>query len=227
LRCFAFVIAAFLCATSSFAEVIIYRGGPIITMAGDEPETVEAIAVDDGKIIAVGTEATVSEKAGKKAKQVDLSGRTMLPGFIDAHGHISAVGATAGLANLSTSPVGQVNTIADLQETLRNCERPEGIPVIIGWGYDDSLIAEHRHPTRQELDAVSTVTPIMISHASGDCPGSWIAGGISDLFGADATGIRQRLTIVVPVGIIGAPLIWLGATTLQPDKKALADRETA
>ena len=56
--------------------------------------------------------------------------------------------------------------------------------------------------------------------------GSLIAGGISDLFGADATGIRQRLTIVVPVGIIGALPIWLGAT-LQPDKKALADRETA
>ena len=140
-------------------------------MAGDEAETGETIAVDDGKIIAVGTEATVSEKAGKKAKQVDLSGRTMSPGFIDAHGHISAVGATAGLANLSPSPVGQVNSIADVQETLRNYKRPERIPAIIGWGYDDSLIAEYRHPTRQELDAVSTVTPIMISHASGHCPG--------------------------------------------------------
>ncbi|MEO9633568.1 MAG: amidohydrolase [Parasphingorhabdus sp.] len=163
----AFLLASLLFASSVSAEVTIYMGGPIITMAGDEPQTVEAVAVDDGIIIAVGTKEAVNKAAGKKARQVNLAGRTMLPGFIDAHGHISAVGATAGLANLSPSPVGQVNSIADLQETLRNYERPQGVPVIIGWGYDDSLITEKRHPTRQELDAVSTVTPIMISHASG------------------------------------------------------------
>ncbi|MFK7843301.1 MAG: amidohydrolase [Sphingorhabdus sp.] len=163
----AFLLASLLFASSVSAEVTIYMGGPIITMAGDEPQTVEAIAVDDGIIIAVGTKEAVNKAAGKKARQVNLAGRTMLPGFIDAHGHISAVGATAGLANLSPSPVGRVNSIADLQETLRNYERPKGVPVIIGWGYDDSLITEKRHPTRQELDAVSTVTPIMISHASG------------------------------------------------------------
>lgn len=167
MKYFAFLMASLLFASSVSAEVTIYKGGPIITMVGDEPQTVEAVAVDDGMIIAVGTAEAVSKAAGKKAKQVDLAGRTMLPGFIDAHGHISAVGAIAGLANLSPSPVGQVNSIADLQETLRNYERAKGIPVIIGWGYDDSLIMEKRHPTRQELDAVSTVTPIMISHASG------------------------------------------------------------
>ena len=167
MKSFAFLAAVTLFATAVSAEVTVYKGGPIVTMAGDEAETVEAIAVDDGKIIAVGTEAVVNKKAGKKARQIDLGGRTMLPGFIDAHGHISAVGSTAGLANLSPPPVGGVSSIAELQETLKNYQRPEAIPIIIGWGYDDSLMAERRHPTRQELDAVSTTMPIMISHASG------------------------------------------------------------
>jgi len=163
----AFLAATFLFVSASFAEVTVYKGGPIVTMEGDEAKTVEAVAVDEGKIVAVGTEAAVSKKAGKKASHVDLKGRTMLPGFIDAHGHISSVGTTAGFANLSPPPVGGVSNIPQLQETLRNYERPKSMPIIIGWGYDDSLMTEGRHPTRHELDAVSAEVPILISHASG------------------------------------------------------------
>ncbi len=164
---FAFLLVAFLFTSAGSAEVTVYKGGTIITMAGDEPQMVEAVAVDEGRIIAVGTTAAVDRKAGKKSRQVDLAGRTMLPGFIDAHGHISGVGMTAGLANLSPPPVGGVSNIAALQDKLRNYKRPEGMPLIIGWGYDDSLMDEHRHPTRHELDAVSATTPILITHASG------------------------------------------------------------
>ena len=160
-------IAALFLMASAQPGTIIYHGGPIITMAGDEPETVEAVAVVEGKIIAAGSREAVETAAGQGAAKVDLKGRTMLPGFIDAHGHISAVGAIAGLANLSPSPVGGVNSFAELQETLRDYKRPKGVPVIVGWGYDDSLIAEKRHPTRHDLDAVSRTVPIMISHASG------------------------------------------------------------
>ena len=128
---FAFLVAAFLFASPGSAEVTVYKGGPIITMAGDNAQMVEAVAVDEGRIIAVGTVAAVDRKAGKKARQVDLAGRTMLPGFIDAHGHISAVGMTAGLANLSPPPVGGVSNIGALQDTLRNYKRPEGMPLIM------------------------------------------------------------------------------------------------
>lgn len=145
----------------------IYSGGPIITMAGDVPELAEAIAVKDGRIIAVGNLDIVSKAAGKKAARVDLKGRALLPGFIDAHGHVSSVGQTAALAQLAPPPVGGVDSIAKLQAALRAYVPPKGMPFILGTGYDDSALDERRHPTRHDLDAVSQDTPIMVVHASG------------------------------------------------------------
>lgn len=145
----------------------VWSGGPIITMAGDTAESAEAIAVRDGKIIAVGSLASVRKAAGKKAVSVDLKGRTLLPGFIDAHGHVGSVGQMASLAALSPPPVGSVDSIAALQEALRAYTPPTGMPFIIGNGYDDSQLAERRHPTRHDLDAVYPDKPTLVIHASG------------------------------------------------------------
>lgn len=145
----------------------VWSGGPIITMAGDTAESAEAIAVRDGKIIAVGSLASVRKAAGKKAVSVDLKGRTLLPGFIDAHGHVGSVGQMASLAALSPPPVGKVDSIATLQEALRAYTPPTGMPYIIGNGYDDSQLAERRHPTRHDLDAVYPDKPTLVIHASG------------------------------------------------------------
>lgn len=167
---FSLLAAAILLVAAKQGPVTVYQDGPIITMAGDAPETLDAIAVGNGKIVALGTVEAVNKAAGKNARHIDLKGRTLLPGFIDAHGHVTAVGQAAGLANLSPRPVGTVNSIAALQQALRAYlsmrKIPAGTPVI-GTGYDDSQLAEKRHPTRQDLDAVSTDHPIVISHASG------------------------------------------------------------
>lgn len=158
-------------ATSALAapaeRATIWSGGTIITMAGDAAETVEALAVRDGKIIAAGKLADVRKVAGKKAEAVDLKGKTLLPGFIDAHGHVSSVGQAAFLAQLAPPPVGKVDSIAALQAALRAYTPPKGMPMIIGNGYDDSQLAERRHPTRHDLDAVYPDTPAIIIHASG------------------------------------------------------------
>lgn len=147
--------------------VTLYSGGDIVTMAGDAPEAVEALAVRDGHIIALGSLADVSRVAGKKAVRMDLKGRTLLPGFIDAHGHVSSVGQTAGLAQLAPPPVGKVDSIAALQAALRAYTPPPGMPIIMGNGYDDSVLAEKRHPTRHDLDAVIADKPVIVVHASG------------------------------------------------------------
>jgi len=148
-------------------RAIVWSGGPIITMAGDAAETAEALAVRDGRILAIGPLASVRKAAGKKADMIDLKGRTLLPGFIDAHGHVSSVGQAASLAALAPPPVGKVDSIAALQDALRRCAPPPGMPFIFGIGYDDSQLAERRHPTRADLDAVFADKPIVIVHASG------------------------------------------------------------
>lgn len=167
----AIVVATGLALTGASPPLVtVYEGGPILTMAGDTPETVDAVAVAGGKILALGTGAAVRRRAGRHAVHVDLHGHTLLPGFIDAHGHVSMVGQAAGFANLSPPPIGGVASIAQLQQALRDYlalrALPAGVPVV-GAGYDDSQLAEHRHPTRAELDAVSTEHPIVLTHASG------------------------------------------------------------
>ncbi|WP_219895247.1 amidohydrolase [Aquisediminimonas profunda] len=154
-------------AAPSAPMATVWQGGPIITMAGEQPELVEAIAVRDGRIIAVGSLKTVQAAAGRRAAKVDLKGRTLLPGFIDAHGHVSSVGQAAGLARLAPPPVGKVDSIAALQDVLRADSPPPGMPIIVGNGYDDSQLAERRHPTRHDLDAVFADKPVLIVHASG------------------------------------------------------------
>jgi hypothetical protein len=148
-------------------SVTVYSGGPIVTMEGDSPATVEAVAVKDGQILAVGDLASVSKSAGKRTVRVDLKGRAMLPGFIDAHGHLGFVGQNAAMAQLQPPPVGGVASIAQLQDALRSFAQQQSAPVLIGNGYDDSQLAERRHPTRSDLDAVSENVPILVLHVSG------------------------------------------------------------
>jgi predicted amidohydrolase YtcJ len=146
----------------------IYAGGPIITMAGSTPQKVEAIAVKDGKIIAVGTLAKVTYQAGKAARRIDLHGHTLMPGFIDAHGHVSYVGQNAGMVQLQPPPVGGVDSIEKLQATVRDwiAAHPNA-PLIMANGFDDSQLTDKRFPTRTDLDAVSTDKPIIALHISG------------------------------------------------------------
>jgi hypothetical protein len=149
----------------------VYAGGPIITMDDKRP-TAEAVAIKDGRIVAVGARAAVERThLGPKTRLIDLKGRTMVPGFIDAHGHMWGTGVQAMAANLLPPPDGPVRSIADLQEQLRRWMATSNIArdfgVVIGFGYDDSQLAEQRHPTAEDLDAVSTDLPLIVIHQSG------------------------------------------------------------
>lgn len=151
------------------AADVIYTGGAILTMEDVSP-TVEAVVVKDGRIVFAGKRAEAAEYAGDSTVQYDLKGRTLLPGFIDAHGHITSRAGVMRAADLSPGPYGTVNSIADLQQALKTYIAEHNIPdsqPIIGNGYDDAIMTGHRHPNRAELDAVSLTLPIMVVHASG------------------------------------------------------------
>ncbi len=149
----------------------IYTGGPILTVDNANP-TAEAVAVKDGRIVAVGALSDVSAHQDDTTEVFDLEGRAMLPGFVDSHGHVVMGGLQALSANLLAPPDGEVTDIASLQATLsdwadENSEIVEQVNMIIGFGYDNAQLAELRHPTREDLDAVSTELPILIVHQSG------------------------------------------------------------
>ena len=150
--------------------VTVYSGGDILTMAGAETAYAEALAVRDGKLLAVGTRAEVDKAAGAGATQVDLAGKTLLPGFIDGHSHLLNYADSLVQANLNPPPIGGVTKIADIIEALRKLKSDmkagPGDP-LIGQGYDQDMLAEGRHPTAADLDAAFPDNPVILVHASG------------------------------------------------------------
>ena len=174
LSAFAVILAAGLgCNTgpdaASTADAI-YFGGPIITVNDAQPNA-EAVAVKDGKILTVGTRAEV-EKAHKGAttQMIDLAGKTLLPGFIDAHSHFMFALDMPTQANVSGPPVGPVKSIPDmvaaLEGTAATPQHPKG-EWIVGWGYDANGLAEKREATRDDLDPAFPDNPVMVIHVSG------------------------------------------------------------
>lgn len=153
--------------SSNSESTLVFHNGTIITVDDINPE-VAAVAIRDGRILAVGSLASVSAQAGDDAELHDLEGATMLPGFIDAHGHISFTSFNQASANVSSPPVGQATSVGDIIALLRQFaeENPDD-SWITGWGYDDSLLDRRRHPTRHDLDKVSTERPVAIRHVSG------------------------------------------------------------
>jgi predicted amidohydrolase YtcJ len=146
----------------------IYHGGPILTMTKDG-DRAEALAVMNGRIIAVGALAEVMARKGTDTKLIDLRGKTLMPGFFDPHSHVVLQSVKFSTANLDPKPIGEAGSIADIQRILRDWIEEKQIELgkwVIGWGYDDTGIEEQRHPNRDDLDAVSTEHPILLMHIS-------------------------------------------------------------
>ncbi|MCS0501936.1 amidohydrolase [Ancylobacter mangrovi] len=168
------IVGTLLAPEAAFAQEVadtIYSGGAILTM-NDAAPTAETVAVKDGKILAVGTVAEIEAFRGTETKAFDLSGRSMLPGFFDAHGHMLIGGLQALSANLLSPPDGEVGDMAGLKETLKawakdNANAVRQANLIVGIGYDPAQLAEERHPTREDLDAVSADVPVFVIHQSG------------------------------------------------------------
>lgn len=141
----------------------IYSNGDIVTMVGDQPAYAEALVVEGGTITFVGEKGEAFKRRTSATKLVDLQGRTLLPGFIDAHGHLAMAAHTLLDADLSG-----VKNIPELLDRLRKhaAEVPDGERVV-GMGYRAAQMDENRHPTKDELDSISSTRPIVISDGSG------------------------------------------------------------
>ncbi len=197
----------------------VYIGEHIISMTGSNPG---AVAVRGDRIVATGSAQEITPLIGESTRVIELGEQALLPGFIDAHGHFSALARTADYVDLSPPPVGGAESIADIVRALRLEIEQSSIPVgtlVTGFGYDDSLLEERRHPTRFDLDEASTSHPIVIRHVSGHLAvGNSLAladAGISAETPDPAGGIVRRLEDGAPDGVMEET-----AMTLLPDAVA-------
>jgi predicted amidohydrolase YtcJ len=158
-------------AAATNAATAIYFGGDIVTMEGDSATYAEAVAVKDGKIVFVGSKADAEKMKGDSTVMNDLQGKTLVPGFVDGHCHFAGFGTQAVGANLLASPDGNCNSIDDLVKELKEWYAANGTDKTMGWiygmGYDDAVLKEQRHPTKEDLDKVSTDIPVVVVHISG------------------------------------------------------------
>ena len=142
---------------------LIFTGGDILTMVGAEPETVEALVVANGRIAFVGSADEAMRHRTTATQLVDLAGRTMMPGFIDAHGHMLYYGK-----NLFDAVLTGVADIPELVSRMQaQAAKVAAGDWIVGMGYAPLKMAERRHPTAAELDAVSGDRPVLVVHSSG------------------------------------------------------------
>lgn len=146
----------------------IFFNGPILTV-DTQDRVVEAVLVDGEKILAAGDLAWIEAQAGPGCARRDLGGRTMVPAFIDPHGHFPDSGYLGRLrADLAPPPVGDCATLDEALARLSDlaARTPPG-EWVMGSLYEPASVPEGRFPTREELDRVSTDHPVWVIHFTG------------------------------------------------------------
>src|SRR5258708_15705932 len=142
-------------------ELILYNGS-FWTVNARQPRA-QAVAISGGRFLAIGSNDEVLALAAGNAKKIDLGGKTVLPGFIDAHSHP----AEAGLSHLRMVDC-DLRSIADILKALR--ERASKTPageLVLGFKYDDTKTAEGPPLTRAEVYAAVPNHPGFVQHPGG------------------------------------------------------------
>lgn len=136
----------------------VFVNGEVVT-ANPEDDVLEAVAVRGNEISSVGTTEEILSLCGSETRVIDLRGNSLLPGFIDSHLHMLLYGTN----QLGVDCKNRVQSIDEMAARL--AERARSTPErewVRGWGYNDQKLAEGRHPTRWDLDEISTEHPILV-----------------------------------------------------------------
>ena len=142
-------------------DLVLYNGN-IVTMDAQHPRA-QAVAIADGRFQAVGANDEVRPLATARTRSVNLEGKTVLPGFIDAHSHP----ASSGRRHLREVDC-DLRSVQAIQDAIRKraAQTPPG-QWVLGFKYDDTKTEEGRRLTRQDLDAAAPNHPVMIEHRGG------------------------------------------------------------
>ncbi|MCC7503021.1 MAG: amidohydrolase [Flavobacteriales bacterium] len=176
---------------------VIYFGGDILTMEGDSAGYAEAVVVDSGRIVFVGTKREALKLQGDSTVMHDLQGKTLLPGFLDAHSHFINSLLVANQCKLYAPPSGPAKDVPSIIAELKKYAADRKIPkgeMIMGYGYDDSVMPEGRLLNRDDLDAAFPDNPVRIDHVS-------MHGGVLNTLALKKYGISAD-TKTPPGGVI-------------------------
>ncbi len=142
---------------------LVLFNGRILTV-DPRDSIVQALAIRDGKIIAVGADRDILRLAGTATKRIDLQGRTATPGLIDSHAHI----ADGGVEELYHVHLSDVSTV---QEAVRRVQaglaKLKPGAWLQGDGWDEGKLVERRYLTAADLDRVSPDNPVWLMHTTG------------------------------------------------------------
>ncbi|MBN1366779.1 MAG: amidohydrolase [Dehalococcoidales bacterium] len=142
---------------------LILKNAIVITMSPERPQA-EMVAIAGDKILAVGDKNETSILTGKNTRMIDCGGKTLVPGFNDAHCHIFSMAIS--LSSIDVSPW-SVKSIGDIKELIRT--RVREIPPgkwISATGYNEYNLADKRHPNRWDIDEAAPDNPVVVSHRS-------------------------------------------------------------
>ncbi len=145
------------------ATDVILKNANIITMDAAQPRA-ELIGVSDDSIFFIGSNDEAARLTGRSTKVIDCAGKTVVPGFNDAHLHLFSL--IRKLTSLDLSP-DKVRSIADIKEVIRKVatSKPPG-SWISGTDYNEFYLEGKRCPTRRDLDEVAPLHPVVLSHRS-------------------------------------------------------------
>ena len=142
---------------------MIFYNGRILTLAS--PFYAQAVRVEDGRVVSVGSEAQVRSRSASDDDWYDLGGKTLMPAFQDAHSHFSGYANSMLQVPLEHAESFEQIRIA-IEQFIRE-RKPEKGSWIVAKGYDHNRLAEQRHPSLELLDAVCPDYPLLVQHQSG------------------------------------------------------------
>ena len=152
-------------ATAPESADLVVLGGTVLTLDRSSRRA-GAVAARDGRITAIGDDRTIAGLIGPRTTVVDLEGRAVVPGFVESHNHPTFFGMALAAPVDAGSPPN--DAITDIVERVRSAVLDFGPGEWIrGFRYDDTLLADNRHPTRRDLDAVSPDNPVILTHVTG------------------------------------------------------------
>ena len=152
-----------------------------------ESSVADAMLLRGGNIVKVGTKEQILSNLPRFTRSLDMQGKTIVPGFIDAHSHFPSAGLTEAGVDMTPPPLGNVATLQILLNKVSEATGQLSMGEwIVGFNYDDSSMDVLRHPTRTELDQVAPNHPVYLWHRSGHM-------GVANSLALDALGFKDEV----------------------------------